>query len=147
MLLADLIGTHLAFGRLQQLRALHHFVDVSGLNRNDRGLEERIDLAQLLDRADDQAFADRPVVVAVGKQDGVEDLAQRGLLEGAVDGSLHVAGDDVDIPLFADREQRFVERYAVQVQFARMLEGSCRSSRWFGELCGSLVLVGCEAAL
>src|SRR4051794_2611941 len=119
--------------RLEQLRALHDFVDVGRLNRNNRGLKERIDLAQLLDRAHDQAFADGPVVVTVRKQNRVEDLAEGRLLEGAVNSSLNFAGDDVDIPLLADHEQGFVERDSVQVQFARMFEGRCEI---FGRLRG-----------
>ena len=74
---------------------------------------------KLLDRADDQALADGPVVVAVGKQDRVQNLAQRRLLEDAVDLALHFAGDDVDVPLLADREQGVVERQAVQIEVAR----------------------------
>ena len=35
---------------------------------------------KFLDGADDQALADGPVVVAVGKQNGVENFAKRGLL-------------------------------------------------------------------
>jgi hypothetical protein len=58
--------THFALGRLEQLRACHHFIDVGSLDGNDCRLEKWIDLAQLLDRADHEAFAYGPVVVAVG---------------------------------------------------------------------------------
>ena len=83
---------HLPLRRGQQLGALHHFVDVGRVDGNRRRLEERIDLAQLRDRADHQALADGPVVVAVREQDRVEDFAERRLLEDAVHGAFHVAG-------------------------------------------------------
>ena len=38
----------LALGRVQQLGALHHFVDVGRLDRNGCRLKERIHLAQLV---------------------------------------------------------------------------------------------------
>ena len=50
MLWADFERPHLALRRAQQLRAFHHFVDVGRVDRDRRRLEERIDLAQLVDR-------------------------------------------------------------------------------------------------
>ena len=61
--------------------------------------------------------------------------------EDAVDGALHVAGHDVDVPLLADREQGGVERQAVQIQVAGPFQGdgeifSCASRRQLADILG-----------
>jgi len=59
---------------------------------------------------------------------------------------LHIAGDDVNVPLLADHEQRFVKRHAVQIQFARMFEGNREVFGWFGDfpIAGFWWVCGCN---
>jgi hypothetical protein len=66
---------HLPLWRVEQPGHFHHFVDVGAANRNRRRFEERARLAELRCFANDETFADGPIVVSVREQNRVENFS------------------------------------------------------------------------